>query len=158
MTGEKYFPASFANFQTQHRKSMSCTQFFCTAKCLVRENFNVNSYVEELALFITSGSDDLQYEVAWQFENQNTEEISEELLTYFQLIGDQLFINVDSEENNTDVHDWLTTQVIKDVMTSKFMKINSALYDSRSGLSCSTSFYDKKCQQIDVEKLLEAAL
>ena len=137
---------------------MSNTQFFCTAKCLVREYFNVESYVEKLALFITSGSDDLQCEIAWQFENQNTEEISEELLTYFQLIGDQLFINVDSEENNTDVHDWLTTQVIKDVMISKFMEINSALYNSRSGLSCFTSFYDKDCKQIDVEQILNTAL
>lgn len=137
---------------------MSYTQFFCTAKCLVREYFNVEAYVEELALFITSGSDDIQYEVAYQFENQDTEQISKELLTYFQLIGDQLLINVDSEENSTDVHDWLTTQVIKDVMISKFMEINAASYDSRSGLSCFTSFYDKDCKQIDIEQILNAAL
>jgi hypothetical protein len=146
------------NFSNATEKIMSFTQFFCTAKCSVRENFNLESYVEELAIFIASGSDEMPDEVTYEFENCNTEEISDSLLDYFALVGEQLIINVDSEENSTSVHDWLTTQVIKDVMTSKFMEINSAFYDSRSGLSSCVSFYDKECKEIEIDKALNAVL
>lgn len=124
---------------------MSYTQFVCTAKCKVADDFDLNEYICTLGDFIANHIDDdtLDENVLWEFENATYEEMCEKLCEYMNVVGDQLLITVDSEEQNTSVHDWLIDQVLNDVMISEVMEINSATIDSRMGVECGTSYYKK---------------
>lgn len=124
---------------------MSYTQFVCTAKCKVAEDFDLQKYVMTLADFIGNHIDDdsLDNDIVWEFEDNTHERVCEKLNEFFSVVGDQLLLTVDSEEQNTSVHDWLIDQVLNDVMISEIMEINSATIDSRMGVECGTSYYKK---------------
>ena len=124
---------------------MSYTQFVCTAKCKVAEDFDLQQYIMTLADFIANHIDDdtLDESIVYEFEGATHEGVCEKLNEFFSVVGDQLLLTVDSEEQNTAVHDWLIDQVLNDVMISEVMEINSASIDSRMGVECGTSYYKK---------------
>jgi hypothetical protein len=124
---------------------MSYTQFVCTAKCQVADDFDLKQYVTGLADFISNHIDDdsLDQDIKWAFEELTYERTVEKLSDFFSIVGNQLLLTVDSEEQDTSVHDWLIDQVLNDVMVSEIMEINAATIDSRMGVECGTSYYKK---------------
>ncbi len=124
---------------------MSYTQFVSTAKCKVAADFDLQQYVMTLADFIGNHIDDdtLSEDIICEFEDQSHERTCEKLCEFFNHVGDQLLITVDSEDQNTMVHDWLIDQVMNDVMVSNVMELNCATIDSRMGVECGTSYYMK---------------
>ena len=124
---------------------MSYTQFVSTAKCKVAEDFDLQKYVMSLADFIGNHIDDdsLDNDIVWEFEDNTHERVCEKLNEFFSVVGDQLLLTVDSEEQNTSVHDWLIDQVLHSVMVSNIMEVNSASIDSRMGVECSVCYYTK---------------
>lgn len=121
---------------------MSFTQFYCTAKCTVADDFSLSEYVNSLADFISNhiDGDTLETCLINEFEGYTHKKVCEKISEYFSIIGSQLFITVDSEENNTEVHEWLMDQVLNDAMVSSAMEINSATVSSKTGCECGTSF------------------
>lgn len=124
---------------------MSYTQFVCTAKCKVADDFDLQKYIMSLADFIGNHIDDetLDENIVCEFEDDTHEITCDKLSEFFSVVGDQLLLTVDSEEQNTSVHDWLIDQVLNDVMISEIMEINAATIDSRMGVECGTSYYKK---------------
>lgn len=124
---------------------MSYSQFYCTAKCTVADDFKLNEYIVSLADFIANHIDDdaLETCLVHEFDDCTHEEVCEKISEYFNVIGNQLFITVDSEENNTEIHEWLMDQVVSDAMVSNAMEINAATISSRTGCKCGTFFLMK---------------
>ena len=130
---------------------MSYTQFVGTAKCRVSPDFDLNQFLMSTADWIGNNVDNQENEnlsandkeALWHFEDRTHEGVCSDLEGYLQLTGDQLLINVDSEEQNTMIWDWLIDQVLHSVMVSNIMEVNSATIDSRMGVECGVSYYTK---------------
>jgi hypothetical protein len=130
---------------------MSYTQFVGTAKCRVAEDFDLNQFLMSTADWIGNNVDDQENEnlsandkeALWHYEDRTHEAVCVDLSNYLQLTGDQLLINVDSEEQNTMIWDWLIDQVLHSAMVSNIMVVNSASIDSRMGVECSVGYYTK---------------
>ncbi|MFZ9901613.1 MAG: hypothetical protein ACO3D4_09040 [Vulcanococcus sp.] len=128
---------------------MSYTQFVCTSKCEVADDFNLEEYLKSLADFIGNHVDDFSDTISWVTEMTH-DEIIVEFEKYVWQNGNQILINCDTEENNcdTELWDWLSDQIRQDVMTSKFMTINSTTIDSRDGVDPYQAFIMKDGTQI----------
>jgi len=148
---------------------MSYTQFVGTAKCRVAEDFDLNQFVMSTADWIGNNVDDQENEnlsandkeALWHYEDQTHEAVCDDLSGYLQLTGDQLLINVDSEEQNTMIWDWLIDQVLHSAMVSNIMEVNSASIDSRMGVECNVCYYTKDGNFIgsdDVFDILEKTI
>ena len=130
---------------------MSYTQFVGTAKCRVAKDFDLNQFLMSTADWIGNNVDNQEdenlsandKEALWHYEDFSHEGVCSDLEGYLQLTGDQLLINVDSEEQNTMIWDWLIDQVLHSVMVSSIMEVNSATIDSRMGVECGVSYYKK---------------
>jgi hypothetical protein len=130
---------------------MSYTQFVATATLTLCEGFNLQSYLdaisercvkEENFLFELYGEDDGKLDVNFS--------------DYVRESGDNLLIEVDTEENNgnSEVWDWLIGQFIP-VMKSDFVEIKSASIDSRSGVDIGFSLYSKTGKIVDLDEILK---
>jgi hypothetical protein len=130
---------------------MSYTQFVATATLTLCEGFNLQSYLdaisercvkEENFLFELYGEDDGKLDVNFS--------------DYVRESGDNLLIEVDTEENNgnSEVWDWLIGQFIP-VMKSDFVEIKSASIDSRSGVDIGFSLYSKMGKVVDLDEILK---
>ena len=148
---------------------MSYTQFVGTAKCRVSPDFDLNQFLMSTADWIGNNVDNQEdenlsandKEALWHFEDRTHEGVCSDLEGYLQLTGDQLLINVDSEEQNTMIWDWLIDQVLHSVMVSNIMEVNSATIDSRMGVECSVCYYKKDGTFIgsdDVFSILEQSI
>jgi len=86
---------------------------------------------------------------------KSVEEFADIVESYVELSNDNLTISIDTEEINSDseIFDFLTTHYAH-LMTSKFMKVTYAMYDSRQGLSADVTYYDNTNSFIDVEALI----
>jgi hypothetical protein len=131
---------------------MSYTHFTSTATCDVVENFNLESFLDGLAQrcireenFIFDEFGEVDGKLDLNFNN------------YVRHVGDKMVIELDTEEcnNNSEVWDWLLDQFLP-VMMSKVMRINSASYDSRTGMESDVTFYSKDGTILSVENLIEA--
>jgi hypothetical protein len=131
---------------------MSYTHFTATATCDVVENFNLDSFLAGLAQhcvkegnFIFDEFGEVDGKLDLDFNN------------YVLHIGDKVVIEVDTEEcnNNSEVWDWLLDRFLP-IMTSKVMRINSASYDSRTGMESDVTFYTKEGTILSAENLIEA--
>jgi hypothetical protein len=131
---------------------MSYTHFTSTATCDVVENFNLESFLDGLAQrcisepnFIFDEFGEVDGKLDLNFND------------YVYHVGDKMVIEVDTEEcnNNSEVWDWLLDQFLP-IMTSKVMRINSASYDSKSGMESDVTFYSKDGTILSVENLIEA--
>ena len=130
---------------------MSYTQFVGTAKCRVAKDFDLNQFLMSTADWIGNNVDNQEdenlsandKEALWHYEDFSHEGVCSDLEGYLQLTGDQLLINVDSEEQNTMIWDWLIDQVLHSVMVSNIMEVNSASIDSRMGVECGVSYYTR---------------
>lgn len=128
---------------------MSYTQFVCTAKCEVADDFNLEEYLKSLVDFIGNHLDDFSETISWVTEMTH-DEVMVEFEKYVWQNGNEILINCDTEEDNcdTELWDWLSDQIRQDVMTSKFMTINSTTIDSRAGVDPYQSFILKDGTQI----------
>jgi len=131
---------------------MSYTHFTSTATCDVVENFNLESFLDGLAQrciselnFIFDEFGEVDGKLDLNFNN------------YVRHVGDKMVIELDTEEcnNNSEVWDWLLDQFLP-VMMSKVMRIDSASYDSKSGMESDVSFYTREGRTLSVEKLIKA--
>jgi hypothetical protein len=131
---------------------MSYTHFTSTATCDVVENFNLESFLDGLAQrciselnFIFDEFGEVDGKLDLDFNN------------YVRHVGDKMVIELDTEEcnNNSEVWDWLLDQFLP-VMMSKVMRIDSASYDSKSGMESDVSFYTREGRTLSVEKLIKA--
>ena len=148
---------------------MSYTQFVGTAKCRVAKDFDLNQFLMSTADWIGNNVDNQEdenlsandKEALWHFEDRTHEGVCSDLEGYLQLTGDQLLINVDSEEQNTMIWDWLIDQVLHSVMVSNIMEVNSASIDSRMGVECGVSYYTRNGKFFgsdDVFSILEQSI
>ena len=130
---------------------MSYTQFVATATLTVCEGFNLQSYLdaisercvkEENFIFDFYGLD-------------SNDELDVDFGDYVRQVGDNVLIECDTEEINSDsqVWDWLIDQFIP-VMKSDYAKIKSATIDSRSGLDIDFSLYSKMGKVADLDEIL----
>jgi len=130
---------------------MSYTQFVSTATLTVCEGFNLQSYLdaisercvkEENFIFDFYGLD-------------SNDELDVDFGNYVRQVGDNVLIECDTEEINSDseVWDWLIDQFIP-VMTSDYAKIKSATIDSRSGVDIDFSLYSKMGKVADLDEIL----
>jgi translation initiation factor 2 alpha subunit (eIF-2alpha) len=128
---------------------MSYTQFVCTSKCQVADDFNLEDYLKSLVDFVGNHVDDLSESVTWLTEMEYDDVITE-FEKYVWQNGNEVLINCDTEEDNhdTDLWDWLSDQIRQDVMISKFMTINSTTIDSREGVDPYQAFVMKDGTQI----------
>ena len=131
---------------------MSYTHFTSTATCDVVENFNLESFLDGLAQrciselnFIFDEFGEVDGKLDLDFNN------------YVRHVGDKMVIELDTEEcnNNSEVWDWLLDQFLP-IMMSKVMRIDSASYDSKSGMESDVSFYTREGRTLSVEKLIKA--
>jgi hypothetical protein len=131
---------------------MSYTHFTSTATCDVVENFNLESFLDGLAQrcireenFIFDEFGEVDGKLDLNFNN------------YVRHVGDKMVIELDTEEcnNNSEVWDWLLDQFLP-IMMSKVMRIDSASYDSKSGMESDVSFYTREGRTLSVEKLIKA--
>ena len=142
---------------------MSYITFSSTATCEVAKDFVLHDYLETLSEYIVQNIDDLLDDLRFEFGECDSEEVNKTLQYYFGMSDGKLLIQMDSEENNCNsgVYDWLCDKIRNDVMTSKFMKINHATFDTRYGNDGGTSYYCKDGRFIgsdDIEKVLEQYL
>jgi hypothetical protein len=130
---------------------MSYTQFVATATCTVVDGFNLESYLNAI-------SERCVKENNFIVENYGEEDgkVDVDFSSYVRMVGDQVLIELDSEESNGDsqVWDWLIDQFIP-IMTSQLMTIKSASIDSRSGVDVDTCFYTKDGKSISTDDLIK---
>lgn len=141
---------------------MSYTQFVCTSKCEVADDFNLEEYLKSLADFVGNHVDDLSENVSWLADMKH-DELIVEFEKYVHQNENLILINCDTEEDNsdTDLWDWLSDQIREDAMTSKFMTINSTTIDSRYGVDPYQSFILKDGTQItptEISNIIEQHL
>jgi len=131
---------------------MSYTHFTATATCDVVENFNLESFLDGLAQRCVSEPNFIFDEFG-----EVDGKLDLDFNDYVHQVGDKIVVETDSEEcnNNAEVWDWLLDQFLP-VMMSKVMRIDSAHYNSRTGMESDVSFYTKDGTIVSVENLIEA--
>lgn len=130
---------------------MSYTQFVATATLTLCEGFNLQSYLDAI-------SERCIKEENFLFEHYGEHEgkLDVNFSDYVRESGDNLLIEVDTEEDNgnSEVWDWLIDQFIP-VMKSDFVEIKSASIDSRSGVDIGFSLYSKMGKVVDLDEILK---
>ena len=131
---------------------MSYTQHTATATCIIKCVLDVSDLCHQLYDYLTNHEDEIPEGFA---DCKSVEEFADILESYVELCDDKLTISTDTEEINSDseIFDFLTTHYAY-LMTSKFMKVTYAMYDSRQGLSADVTYYDNTNSFIDVEALI----
>jgi hypothetical protein len=131
---------------------MSYTHHAATATCTIKCVLDVNDLCHQLYDYLTNHEDEIPEGLA---DCKSVEEFADILESYVELSNDNLTISMDTEEINSDseIFDFLTTHYAY-LMTSKFMKVTYANYDSRQGLSADVTYYDNTNSFIDVEALI----
>ena len=131
---------------------MSYTQHTATATCTIKCVLDVNDLCHQLYDYLTNHEDEIPEGLA---DCKSVEEFADILESYVELSNDNLTISMDTEEINSDgeIFDFLATHYAY-LMTSKFMKVTYAMYDSRQGLSGDVTYYDNTNSFIDVEALI----
>ena len=131
---------------------MSYTQHTATATCTIKCVLDVSDLCHQLYDYLTNHEDEIPEGLA---DCKSVEEFADIVESYVELSNDNLTISIDTEEINSDseIFDFLTTHYAH-LMTSKFMKVTYAMYDSRQGLSADVTYYDNTNSFIDVEALI----
>jgi len=131
---------------------MSYTQHAATATCTIKCVLDGNDLCHQLYDYLTNHEDEIPEGLA---DCKSVEEFADILESYVELSNDNLTISMDTEEINSDseIFDFLTTHYAY-LMTSKFMKVTYANYDSRQGLSADVTYYDNTNSFIDIEALI----
>jgi hypothetical protein len=137
---------------TNQPTPMSYTHFTSTATCDVVENFNLESFLDGLAQRCIS-------ELNFIFDEfgEVDGKLDLDFNDYVRQVADKIIVEIDTEEcnNNTEVWDWLLDQFLP-IMMGKVMRIDSASYDSKSGMESDVSFYTREGTTLSVEKLIKA--
>lgn len=130
---------------------MSYTQFVATATLTICDGFNLESYLDAI-------SERSVKEKNFLFEEygEDNGKVDIDLSAYVCQNGDNVLIECDTEEYNSDsqVWDWLISQFVP-VMNSRFVEIKSATIDSRSGVDVSVAYLGKDNQYISTDDLIK---
>ena len=131
---------------------MSYTQHTTTATCTIKNVLDVSDLCHQLYDYLTNHEDEIPEGLA---DCKSVEEFADIVESYVELSDDKLTISMDTEEINCDgeIFDFIATHYAY-IMTSKFMKVTYAMYDSRQGLSADVTYYDNTNSFIDVEALI----
>jgi len=131
---------------------MSYTHFISTATCDVVENFNLESFLDGLAKYCLS-EENFIFDEFGEVDGK----LDLDFNAYVRQVADKIIVEVDTEEcnNNHEVWDWLLERFLP-IMTSKVMRIDSASYNSRTGMESDVTFYSKDGTILSVENLIEA--
>jgi len=131
---------------------MSYTQHTTTATCIIKNVLDVSDLCHQLYDYLTNHEDEIPEGLA---DCKSVEEFADIVESYVELSDDKLTISMDTEECNSDyeIFDFLSTHYAY-LMTSKFMKVVWASYNSREGLSGDVTYYDNTNSFIDVEALI----
>ena len=130
---------------------MSYTQFVATAFCTVHDGFNLESYLNAISKRCVKENNFIAEEYG-----VNEDQVDVEFDTYVRMVGSNVLIECDTEENNnnSDVWDWLVDQFVP-IMISDLMEIKSATIDSRSGVDVDITYLTKTGDMITTNDLLE---
>jgi len=131
---------------------MSYTQHSATATCTIKNVLDASDLCHQLYNYLTNHEDEIPEGLA---DCKSVEEFADTVESYVELSNDNLMISMDTEECNSDseIFDFLCSHYAY-LMTSKFMKVVWAFYDSRQGLSGDVIYYDNTNSYIDVEALI----
>jgi hypothetical protein len=132
---------------------MSYTQHTTTATCTIKNVLDVSDLCHQLYDYlINHEEEELPEELVGCM---SVEEFADIVESYVELSDDKLTISMDTEEINCngEIFDFISTHYAY-IMTSKFMKVTYAMYDSRQGLSADVTYYDNTNSFIDVEALI----
>jgi hypothetical protein len=118
---------------------MSYTQFVATAFCTVVDGFNLESYLDALSKRCVKEDNFIAEEYG-----VNEDQVDIHFDTYVRMVGSNVLIECDTEENNnnSEIWDWLVGQFVP-VMVSDLMEIKSATIDSRSGVDVDIVYLKK---------------
>ncbi len=131
---------------------MSYTQFVATATCNVVDGFDLQSYLDGLSKRCVK-----EENFIFDFYGlDSNDELDVDFGDYVRMVGDQVLIECDTEEinSNSEVWDWLADQFVP-VMTSQLMEVKSASIDSRSGVDVGISYLTKTGDCITTDDLIE---
>lgn len=133
---------------------MSYAQYSSTATCKIKPQ-SLKDLITDLWDYCTNHEDEVPEDLLSYCEDEFTAEIS----YYFYLLGEDLTIQYDSEDDHaysSDVFEFLSAHYAH-FMTSKFMKVTWSIYNSRGGISSGTDYYDTNNNLIDIESILNNA-
>lgn len=132
---------------------MSYTQYIGVSHCQVEKYYDLESHLDRISLKITDDFDNLDENVKWELEDLIHNEIKDVLRSYIVHDDDSIRLVCESEEQNSNSMVWeYLIQEYCSVMTSEFMEIVSTSIDSRSGVSSSTTFYNKFGEYVDLNE------
>ena len=133
---------------------MSYTHHVAFAACTIKNVLDINDLCSQLYDYLTNHENEIPEPLQ---DCESFEEFADTVSNYLDLNEDQLTLTLDTEESNSDceIFDFITSHYMT-LMSSSFMPITWTTDDSREGLSTSTIYYDKNCEIIDVEAMLNA--
>ena len=122
-----------------------------TAFCTVVDGFNLESYLDAISKRCVKENNFIAEEYG-----VNEDQVDIHFDTYVRMVGSNVLIECDTEENNnnSDIWDWLVDQFVP-IMVSDLMEIKSATIDSRSGVDVDIVYLKKNGDLITTNDLLE---
>lgn len=137
---------------------MSYTHHVAFATCTIKNVLvlDINDLCSQLYDYLTNHKDETPEALQ---DCESFEEFADTIENYVDLKEDLLTLTLDTEESNSDceIFDFITSHYMT-LMSSSFMPITWITDDTREGLSTSTIYYDKNCEIIDVEAMLNARI
>jgi hypothetical protein len=117
----------------------------------VVDGFNLESYLEAISKRCVKENNFIAEEYG-----VNEDQVDIHFDTYVRMVGSNVLIECDTEENNnnSEVWDWLVDQFVP-IMVSDLMEIKSATIDSRSGVDVDIVYLKKNGDLITTNDLLE---
>jgi len=133
---------------------MSYTHHVAFATCTIKNVLDINDLCSQLYDYLTNHKDEAPEALQ---DCESFEEFADTIENYVNLKEDLLTLTMDTEESNSDceIFDFITSHYMT-LMSNSFMPITWITDDTREGLSTSTIYYDKNCEIIDVEAMLNA--
>lgn len=116
-------------------------------KCILDDNFIVDNYG---VLEVT----DLGFNENGPTAEESEPEVDIDFNDYITVYGNKIYLKADSEENDTQVWDWLIEQFLKE-MCSDVMVIKTATVDSRTGTDVGVYLKSRTGTTLTLEDLIE---
>ncbi len=133
---------------------MSYTHHCAVATCAINHVLDTNDLCSHLYDYLTNHEGEIPEGLR---DCDSFEEFADVVSNYVEVNDGELTVTLDTEESNCDseIFDFITAHYAC-LMSSKFMKIVWASYDSRAGVSADCSYYDNDNELIDIETILNS--
>ena len=136
---------------------MSYTQVVAKATCTIDANMypDVEALCVSIVDYLGNNPDELETGHLSHLGEMDTDELVAEFVSYLSLDGDELTIDLDTEEDHnydSSVFDFLVNHIAY-LQTSEQMEVHYTTIDSRDGVDSSVSYYDQGGQYISAEDL-----